>query len=56
MIPTTNWMYPANPLAAGLPQGFETLIQPAKSLLLSQEEAGALRDAAVAEWQAALAQ
>jgi len=56
VIPTTNWMYPANPLAAGLPQGFETLIQPAKSLLLSQEEAGALRDAAVAEWQAALAQ
>ena len=43
-------------LAAGLPQGFETLIQPAKSLLLSQEEAGAMRDAAVAEWQAALAQ
>jgi thiamine transport system substrate-binding protein len=43
-------------LAAGLPQGFETLTQPAKSLLLSQEEAGALRDAAVAEWQAALAQ
>ena len=56
VIPTTNWMYPANPLAAGLPQGFETLIQPEKSLLLSQEEAGALRDAAVAEWQAALAQ
>jgi thiamine transport system substrate-binding protein len=56
VLPTTNWMYPANPLAAGLPQGFETLIQPAKSLLLSQEEAGALRDAAVAEWQAALAQ
>jgi thiamine transport system substrate-binding protein len=56
VIPTTNWMYPANPLAAGLPQGFETLIQPAKSLLFSQEEAGALRDAAVAEWQAALAQ
>jgi len=56
VIPTTNWMYPANPLAAGLPQGFETLIQPAKSLLLSQEEAGAMRDAAVAEWKAALAQ
>lgn len=56
VIPTTNWMYPANPLAAGLPQGFETLIQPAKSLLLSQEEAGAMREAAVLEWQAALAQ
>jgi thiamine transport system substrate-binding protein len=56
LMPTTNWMYPANPLAAGLPQGFETLIQPAKALLLSQDEAGALRDKAVEEWQAALAQ
>lgn len=56
VIPTTNWMYPANPLAAGLPQGFETLIQPAKALLLPQDEAGALRDKAVEEWQAALAQ
>lgn len=55
-IPTTNWMYPANPLAAGLPAGFETLIQPATSLLLPQDEAGALREAAVAEWQAALAE
>ncbi len=55
VIPTTNWMYPANPLSAGLPQGFETLVQPETSLLLPQDEAGALRDAAVAEWQAALA-
>ncbi len=56
VIPVTNWMYPANPLAAGLPKGFETLVQPETSLLLPQDEAGALRDAAVAEWQAALAQ
>ena len=56
VIPTTNWMYPANPLAAGLPPGFETLIQPTKSLLLSQDDAGAVREAAVLEWQAALAQ
>lgn len=56
VIPTTNWMYPANPIASGLPTGFETLIQPAKSLLLSQDEAGALRDKAVEEWQTALAQ
>lgn len=55
VIPTTNWMYPVNPLSAGLPQGFETLVQPETSLLLPQDEAGALRDAAVAEWQAALA-
>lgn len=56
VIPTTNWMYPASPLASGLPKGFETLIQPEKSLLLSQDEAGTLREAAVAEWQAALAE
>jgi thiamine transport system substrate-binding protein len=48
-------MYPANTPAAGLPKGFETLIRPAKSLLFAPDEAGALRDAAVAEWQAALA-
>lgn len=54
VIPTTNWMYPANVPAAGLPEGFDTLIQPAKSLLFSSDEAGALRAAAVAEWQAAL--
>ncbi|MBE0552689.1 MAG: thiamine ABC transporter substrate binding subunit [Rhodobacteraceae bacterium] len=55
VIPTTNWMYPANLPAAGLPAGFETLIQPAQSLLMSSDAAGAARDAAVAEWQAALA-
>lgn len=55
VIPTTNWMYPANLPAAGLPAGFETLIQPAQSLLMSSDQAGAARDAAVAEWQAALA-
>jgi len=55
VIPTTNWMYPANLPAAGLPAGFETLIQPTQSLLMSSDDAGAARDAAVAEWQAALA-
>jgi len=55
VIPTTNWMYPANLPAAGLPAGFETLIRPAQSLLMSSDDAGAARDAAVAEWQAALA-
>lgn len=55
VIPTTNWMYPANLPAAALPAGFETLIQPAQSLLMSSDAAGAARDAAVAEWQAALA-
>ena len=55
ILPTTNWMYPALTPAAGLPKGFETLIQPEKSLLMTGAEAAALRDAALAEWQAALA-
>lgn len=56
VIPTTNWMYPAVTPAAGLPAGFETLITPAKSLLLSADDAAALRDGALAEWLDALSQ
>ncbi|SDO89436.1 thiamine transport system substrate-binding protein [Lutimaribacter pacificus] len=55
VIPTTNWMYPAKTPADGLPEGFETLIAPDKALLFDPEQARALRDAAIAEWQAALA-
>ncbi len=51
---TTNWMYPAMTPAAGLPAGFETLIQPGKSLLLSATDAGAGRAQAIEEWQTAL--
>jgi thiamine transport system substrate-binding protein len=54
VIPETNWMYPAVTPAAGLPEGFDQF-RPATSLLLSPEEAQAARDAALAEWQAALA-
>ncbi len=54
VIPTTNWMYPAQETT--LPQGYETLIKPAKSLLLSPTEAEALRQSAIEEWQTALAQ
>lgn len=53
VIPTTNWMYPAT--AAAVSDGFNTLIKPEKSLLLSAADAAAARDAALAEWQAALA-
>ena len=55
VLPTTNWMYPAHTPATGLPAGFETLAQPAKSLLLPAEEAEALRAPALDEWRAALA-
>jgi thiamine transport system substrate-binding protein len=53
-IPETNWMYPVVTPADGLPQAFDTF-RPAKSLLLNPEEALSARDAALAEWQAALA-
>lgn len=54
IIPTTNWMYPAVTPAAGLPDGFETLISPDKALLIPADEANALRDVALPEWQNAL--
>ncbi|WP_170337346.1 thiamine ABC transporter substrate binding subunit [Ruegeria arenilitoris] len=56
IIPTTNWMYPAVTPAAGLPEGFDTLIQPEKSLLFSPDEAAKVRDQALAEWLSALSQ
>jgi thiamine transport system substrate-binding protein len=55
VLPTTNWMYPAKVPASGLPKGFETLARPAKSLLLTADEAEAARAAALDEWRAALA-
>jgi thiamine transport system substrate-binding protein len=55
LIPETNWMYPAKTPAAGLPKGFETLITPAKSLLIPANEAEALRAKGIEEWQTALA-
>ena len=56
IIPTTNWMYPAVTPEGGLPDGFETLAQPGKSLLLSADEAAAVRDEALSEWLSALSQ
>ena len=47
-------MYPAVTPEAGLPAGFETLVTPAKSLLVPPAEAKAVRDAALAEWLDAL--
>lgn len=56
VIPETNWMYPAAMPEAGINEGFSTLIQPEKALLLSSEQAATLRDEALEEWRAALAQ
>ena len=54
VIPTTNWMYPAVTPADGLPEGFENLVEPRISLLVPDDEAEAVRDAALAEWLEAL--
>jgi len=54
ILPTTNWMYPAQTPAAGLPAGFDSLIRPETSLLMTAAEAEATRKEAIAEWQAAL--
>jgi thiamine transport system substrate-binding protein len=54
VIPTTNWMYPAKTPDGGLPEGFETLVAPAKALIFSPDEAAAMRDAALEEWLNAL--
>lgn len=55
-IPTTNWMYPAVTPASGLPDGFETLVQPDRALLVPAAEAPSVRDEALAEWLGALSQ
>lgn len=56
IIPTTNWMYPAVMPNDGLPEGFDTLAQPGKSLLFPADEAAAARDKALDEWLGALSQ
>jgi len=56
VIPTTNWMYPAVTPEGGLPAGFDTLITPAKALLVPADQAAAMRDEALSEWLSALSQ
>ncbi len=56
IIPTTNWMYPAVTPSGGLPDGFDTLITPTKSLLFSPQEALAIRASALDAWRTALSQ
>ena len=52
VIPTTNWMYPAG--KAALPDAFDGLIAPTKSLLFSPDEVAANKADWVDEWQIAL--
>jgi len=54
IISTTNWMYPAVTPAAGLPDGFDTLISPEFALIYPSGEAAGIRDVALKEWLTAL--
>lgn len=56
VIPTTNWMYPAVTPSGGLPDGFETLIEPSRALIYSATDAQAARDIALDKWLTALSQ
>jgi len=56
IIPTTNWMYPANTPSGGLPKGFETLITPETALIYPANEAVEARDRALKTWLDALSQ
>ncbi|WP_047047379.1 thiamine ABC transporter substrate binding subunit [Vibrio mexicanus] len=53
-MPTGNWMYPVTDVT--LPEGFETLVQPAKGLSFSPEEVAQQRRTWIREWQHALTQ
>lgn len=53
-IPETNWMFPVREPAGGLDPAFDAG-HPARPLIITPEEAAALRDRAVADWQAGLA-
>ncbi|MBJ3763317.1 thiamine ABC transporter substrate binding subunit [Maribius pontilimi] len=54
ILPTTNWMYPAVTPEGGLPDGFDTLIEPQVALLYPSDEVPEIRDAALDEWLTAL--
>ena len=54
IIPTTNWMYPAVVPEGGLPEGFEALPRPERSLLVPPGEASARAEEAIATWRDAL--
>ncbi len=54
IIPTTNWMYPSVMPSAGVPDAFAKPIADDKALVMSAEDAEAVKDAALGRWLAAL--
>ncbi|KYN79439.1 thiamine ABC transporter substrate-binding protein [Vibrio cidicii] len=51
-MPTGNWMYPVTDVK--LPEGFDTLTVPVKSLSFTPEEVAEMRKPWIREWQSAL--
>lgn len=56
IIPITNWMYPAALVKTSLPEGFNGLVQPATTLIFSDEEISKNRKKWVNEWLEILSQ
>lgn len=53
-IPHTNWMYRAVSHDGTIPNGFEGLIKPEKTLMVDPKQASNMRDEALSEWLTAL--
>ncbi|MBG1232040.1 thiamine ABC transporter substrate binding subunit [Aestuariivirga litoralis] len=53
-IPTTNWMMPAAKMSAPLPDAFNSLVKPAKTLLFTPDEVNVHRRDWINEWQKAV--
>ena len=53
-IPENNWMFPAAKTSTALNPAFETLVKPAKTLILSPEEVSKNRKAWIDEWLSAM--
>lgn len=54
IIPTTNWMMPAAATSAPLPDAFDRLVKPAKTLLIGSDEVAKNRQAWIDEWLTAM--
>ena len=54
IIPTTNWMMPAAATSAPLPEAFDKLVKPAKTLLIGSDEVAKNRQAWIDEWLTAM--
>lgn len=54
IIPTTNWMMPAAATSAPLPDAFDKLVMPKKTLLIGSDEVAKNRQAWIDEWLTAM--